>query len=173
MPASEWLLRLLGRKPEAQLRFSRQHWNEMVAELARRGGGYRESGCFLLGRRADGTGRVDRIVYFDDLDPNCLQGAISFDGAAFEPLWSTCRSAGLRVVADAHTHPGSGVGQSTIDRANPMIAQAGHIGIILPNFGQGDIHPRNVGVHEYLGDEGWRSRFGKQADSRIYVGRRP
>ncbi|HEY1588069.1 MAG TPA: hypothetical protein VGH63_20355, partial [Polyangia bacterium] len=116
------------------MRFSRLHkrrslvrlrpelWQELLAELAARGGGVRESGAFLLADAAGDRRRVVRLVYLDDLDPDSLQGGISFRGTAYGALWRICRRGRLTVVADVHTHPGSGVAQSTIDRRNPMIA---------------------------------------------------
>ena len=47
----------------------------MIKELGRRGlNGRREAGAFLLVRHDKGDGPVVRVVYYDDLDPNCLVG---------------------------------------------------------------------------------------------------
>ena len=73
-----------------------------------------------------------RSAYFDDLDPECLVGNIHIRASGFSKLWDLCDVEGLRVVADIHTHPGTSVAQSSIDRANPMIAREGHLALIVP-----------------------------------------
>src|SRR4051812_19069678 len=120
----------------ALLRIRRPDWDAMIAELARRGEGRRESGAFLLGDRNGEPRTITRVVYLDDLDPNCLTGAIEFDGLAYSKLWDICDAEGRRVVGDVHTHPGPSVRQSGTDATNPMIAQAGHVAVIVPHFAQ-------------------------------------
>ena len=116
-----------------------------MRELARRGHGERESGEFLLARAGDDTRRIAACVYFDDIDPTALNGAISIRGEKFVRLWAICKERGMRVIADVHTHPGSGVRQSTIDAANPMVATRGHIGIILPTSLSATLRPSTPG----------------------------
>jgi proteasome lid subunit RPN8/RPN11 len=160
--------RLLGRRRRravaARLVVGRLFWDEMVVELGSRGlDGRREAGAFLLSPR-DGHGiRATRAVYLDDLDPNCLVGSIHFHGSGYSALATICEREQLRVVADVHTHPGSWVGQSDVDRDNPMIALRGHLALILPGYATRPIEPREVGIHEYRGDEGWQSSFGDAA----------
>lgn len=158
-------------KRHSRVRLRPERWQELIAELARRGRGERESGAFLLAA-ADGDRRcVVRCVYLDDLDPNCLNGAISFKGAAYGKLWALCRRERLTVVADVHTHPDRGVGQSPIDRANPMIATAGHVALIVPDYSQSPVFARDVGVHVYRGDHRWTSAFGRESARLLYIGR--
>ena len=38
------------------------------------------------------------------------------------------------MIGDVHTHPGRGVHQSGIDAANPMVAQKGHVALIVPRL---------------------------------------
>ena len=98
--------------------------------------GRRESGAFLLGSRRGVRRRIERFVYYDDLDPHALDsGIVDLDGAAFGALWSLCRSTGLSVVADVHTHPDRAFFSGT-DRANPMIAELGHLALVLPTYAQ-------------------------------------
>src|SRR5687767_9176431 len=98
-------------------------WHACLRELALRGGGYRESGAFLLGVERQAAVRprreIRRFVCYDDLDPCSLDsGIIDFDGVGYNPLWALCRSTGLKVVADVHTHPGPAF-QSHSDKRNP------------------------------------------------------
>ena len=72
---------------DALLRMRRSDWETMIIELRRRGHGRRESGAFLLADRDGAPTTVTRVVYLDDLDPNCLTGGISFDGLAYSKLW--------------------------------------------------------------------------------------
>jgi proteasome lid subunit RPN8/RPN11 len=144
-------------------------WRWLVTELARRGRGERESGAFLLARTERSPRRVADVVFFDDLDPAALNGAISIRGEAFARLWEICEQRGMRVIADVHTHPGAGVRQSPTDAANPMVARSGHVAIIVPNFGNGSPRPHQVGFHIYEGDRTWRSEFGRQAATLLEV----
>jgi proteasome lid subunit RPN8/RPN11 len=154
----------------SRLRFTRGVWAELIDELARRGRGERESGAFLLADADGERRRVVRCVYLDDLDPTCLNGAISFKGTAYGKLWALCRRERLTVVADVHTHPGGGVGQSATDRANPMIAKAGHIAVIVPDFAQSTFQAEDLGVHVYHGDHRWTSWFGRDVTKLVYIG---
>ena len=132
-------------------------------------GGNRESGAFLLAPREEAARRVMRVVYFDDLDSECLVGGIHIRGAAFSRLWDICAEEELRVIADVHTHPSSWVGQSCTDRANPMIAMEGHLALIVPDYGSRLVHAREVGVHEYRGHRGWTSWFGSSAERMLRI----
>jgi hypothetical protein len=136
----------------------------MVTELGRRGlNGAREAGAFLLTPR-DGAGRrVTRIVYLDDLDPSCLVGGIHFHGSGYSALATICEREQLCVLADVHTHPSTWVGQSAVDRDNPMLALRGHLAIILPDCATRPTEPHEVGIHEYRGEDGWQSSLGSRA----------
>jgi proteasome lid subunit RPN8/RPN11 len=135
-------------------------WRRLCLELERRGEHRREAGAFLLGPADDvqavsTAGSVTEIVYYDDLDAHCLRGGIHLDGSAFPKLWDHCRMHGLRVVADVHTHPGTGVAQSRIDGTNPMIAIPGHIALIIGEFARSPVKPAAVGIHIYRGNHEW------------------
>jgi proteasome lid subunit RPN8/RPN11 len=157
-----------GRK--ALLRMRRADWEAMVRELGRRGDGVREAGAFLLGDR-QGDGRtITQVVYLDDLDPNCLTGGIEFDGLAYSKLWDICDAAHRRVIGDVHTHPNRSVRQSGTDAANPMIAQAGHVALIVPDFAAHPISAGEVGVHRYEGAS-WETCTGNAAERRLCIRR--
>lgn len=161
-----WGLR--GRRSLVRMR--RANWNALVAELGARGRGRSESGAFLLADRAGDRRLVNRVVYLDDLDPECLQGGIHFDGRAYSKLWDICDAEGRRVVADVHTHPGPDVRQSSIDAENPMVAQPGHIALIVPDLATRPIAPHEVGVHQYDGER-WTTWMGTAAAKRLFVRR--
>lgn len=149
------------------LSIARWRWRGMTREIARRGRGERESGAFLLGPTNSDVRRVARCVFFDDLDPDALNGAISIRAQAFNTLWEICRKDGLRVLADVHTHPGQNVNQSYTDQTNPMVAQRGHIAIILPRFAEPRPRLDELGLHVYEGNGVWTSYLREQARSRI------
>lgn len=157
--------------PVALIRIDSETWNELFDELARRGGGTRESGAFLLGDRGVSPARATDIVYFDDLDEKALNGAIHLRAHAFSRLWRLCRERGLSVIADIHTHPSSWVQQSSTDRANPMVARVGHIGLIAPDFARGSRESADLGVHLYEGESGWRAHVGAEAAELLIVER--
>jgi len=142
----------------------------MVKELGRRGRGNRESGAFLLGDRSGDRRTVTRVVYLDDLDPNCLQGGIEFDGLAYSKLWDLCDAEQRVVIGDVHTHPKQWVGQSGIDAENPMVAQNGHVAVIVPNYATRPVQGSDAGVHRYDG-RGWSSWTDKDAAKRLFIRR--
>ncbi len=156
--------------PDHRLSCSSRLWCILLCELARRGGGHRESGAFLLGKRLGGRRVIDRFICYDDLDPHCLDsGIVVFDGAGYGPLWQHCRKAQLEVVADVHTHRGP-ARQSAADRDHPMIAMPGHAALIVPGFAQRSVGAGELGVYEYLGDHRWQSYDGKAAGRFFYIG---
>lgn len=134
------------------------YWLEIVAELRRRGQDRHEAGVFLLGVVRDGRRAVQAAIYYDELDPDAYAtGVCVLHGDAFAKLWALCRERKLTVVADAHTHAGPG-NQSEADRTNPMVARAGHIAIIVPDFAHWPIRQHRLGVYEYRGQHEWIDR---------------
>lgn len=142
--------------PRHELSCSWWLWRRLIRDLRSRGKNYqRESGAFLLGR--SGRSRIVSFVLYDDLDPNCLDtGIVHFDGRHFGTLWEICKSSGLVVIADVHTHPGSSE-QSKSDQAHPMITRAGHIALILPRFAADPVDRREIGIYRYQGGGQWET----------------
>ena len=146
---------LHGARPKPRLSCRGSVWRRGVAELARRTGGYRESGAFLLGAPNEKRRRIETFLFYDDLDPHCFRhGIVEFDGRKLGELWSYCRHHGLTVVADVHVHPGD-FHQSPTDQHNPMIPEAGHMALILPYFAERCTLPGQIGIYEYLGNRRW------------------
>lgn len=135
------------------LMIRRHVWWALVRQLRVRGRGERESGAFLLGHRSSGNSVVKSFVCYDDADPKALDtGIVIIRSQGFKRLWSICRTRGLEVLADAHTHGDEAPRQSSTDRDNPVIAEPGHVALIIPSFAQ--ISPYGFGrtaVYEYLG----------------------
>lgn len=147
------LVRLvIGKSPE--LICSKDIWDAGVTELHRRTFGRRESGAFLLGKKGR-MRRIEEFVFYDDIDPCSLDsGIVIIDGRRLGALWAHCRDTGYEVVADVHVHP-RGYRQSKSDKANPIIAEKGHVALILPDFAKGSNQPGKIGVFRYLGDRKW------------------
>jgi hypothetical protein len=150
-----------------------RRYRRLLTELERRGRGKREAGAFLLANArgtsvGDSPAVVVDVAYYDDLDPNSLTGGITFGADGYTALGALCGSAKLVAVADIHTHPSRFVQQSTIDATNPMVAIAGHVAVIVPNYAIGTITPTDLGVHEFLGAGAWRSTYGDDA-ARVFV----
>ncbi|WP_419554506.1 hypothetical protein [Candidatus Poriferisodalis sp.] len=118
-----------------------------------------------------GSRTVAHVEYFDDLDPACLRGHIEIEGHAFSKLWDICEARQLTVIADVHTHSGSSVQQSYIDRDNPMVARVEHVALIVPHLATRRVKPRHVGVHQYFGNGEWASWFGRNAARRLSIRR--
>lgn len=156
--------------PEHRLSCATSLWRTGLGELRRRTAGEHESGAFLLGLRDGERNTIRRFVYYDDLDPHALEsGIVVFDGAGYGPLWQLCRETGLTVVADVHVHGGA-ARQSATDRDNPMVAQPGHIALIVPDFAARICKPADLGIYEYAGEHRWQDRSGNQAARFFYVG---
>jgi hypothetical protein len=146
---------VFGSPPE--LLCSATIWNAGIDELRRRSGGIRESGAFLLGKK---TKRrvIEEFVFYDDIDPHSLStGIVIIDGRTLGSLWQHCRDTGRRVIADMHIHPG-GFAQSHSDMHNPIIAEVGHIAMIIPDFAARARQPGGIGVYEYRGARSWKDR---------------
>jgi proteasome lid subunit RPN8/RPN11 len=146
-------------------------WRRLTRALRSRGlRGRRESGAFLLGVRSEGAARITDFILYDDLDPNCLSsGIIHFDGRYFSELWAICAQRGLVVVADVHTHP-MGASQSSSDRTHPMIAEKGHIALIIPNFASAPARRRELGIYRYSGARTWHTIPGSECASFVHLG---
>ena len=140
----------------SKLRIPLWVWFYLLRTLRKRGGGYKESGAFLLAK--NGTNKVTSFIAYDDLDPRCLdEGIVIFQGHGFIFLWNHCEENSLHVIADVHTHGGIPARQSESDRTNPMISRKGHIALILPNFARNHFLVRTgIGIYEYLGNHLWR-----------------
>jgi hypothetical protein len=161
--------RLLARRHE--LSCSWRLWRRLLPDLRARGRGVRESGAFLLGQ-VDNRGRrriVDYLLY-DDLDPHALDtGIIHLNGSHFGKLWDLCAERSVMVVADVHTHPG-GSEQSQSDRAHPIIARAGHIALIVPNFAAAPVDVSAVGIYRYGGGGRWQTILARQRRQFFSIG---
>lgn len=158
-------------RPEHRLSCPPTLWRQMIQELHRRGENRRESGAFLLGRTHRGRRHIERVAYYDDLDPASLDtGIVVFRRAGYEPLYTLCHELGLTVVADVHTHGGC-PRQSETDRVHPMIPTSGHIGLIVPDFARRLVTPEDLGLYEYQGQHRWHDRGGQAARRFFYIGR--
>ena len=156
--------------PEHRLTCPATLWRQIVSELDRRGERWHEAGAFLLGVEKNGRLEVKSAVYYDDLDANAYStGVCVLYGDAFSALWARCRADRLTVVADVHTHPGTG-SQSHADKTNPMVARAGHIAIIVPDFARWPIRDSRMGIYEYQGQYEWINRSPDRARDFFYTG---
>lgn len=151
------------------LRFAAPKWQMLLSELHRRTRGIHESGAFLLGRIGEDGRAVEHIVYYDELDPKAYRtGVVVMHGASFGPLWDLCRSRKLSVVADIHVHP-EGAWQSIADRDNPMIAQRGHLALIVPYFARPPVQLETLGFFEYQGAHRWRDLSGRHIGRHLHI----
>jgi hypothetical protein len=157
---------------------------ELMSELARRGRGTRESGAFLLTNPASqpadvggtdgGWQAVTAVAYYDDLDPGCLTGNITFTADGYTALAALCRRDGLQIAADIHAHPGRWVRQSQTDAAHPMVALPGHLALIVPHYARWPVEISDLGAHHYRGGGKWTSRYGSDVASVLRLaGHRP
>lgn len=156
--------------PDRQISCSVWLWRQGLMELRRRGKNRHESGAFLLGHKRENKRKIARFIYYDDLDPHCLDtGIVVLDGSVFGKLWKICRDMDMEVVADVHTHPGLPF-QSYTDQSNPMIGVPGHIAIIVPNLARRITGAAKLGIYQYLGDHRWQAHLKKAASRFFYIG---
>lgn len=156
--------------PEHRLSCSPRLWDQLIGQLHARGHGRHESGAFLLGIERESRREVREIVYYDELDPMAYAtGVCVLHGPSFARLWAMCRERKLSVVADVHTHPRDAF-QSVADRTNPMVATAGHIAIIVPDFASGPDLKKRIKIYEYRGQHEWTDRSPGKASTFLYTG---
>jgi hypothetical protein len=156
--------------PEHRVNCRFSLWKQIVIELARRGGHTHEAGVFLLGVEKNGRREVTETVFYDDLDPNVYAtGVCVLHGEAFAKLWALCREKKLTVVADIHAHPGAAF-QSHSDKTNPMVAKAGHIAIIIPDFARWPVPAERLGIFEYRGQHQWIDHSPPRSGTFLYTG---
>lgn len=137
-----------------------QLWAALIQHLRYQGAGVRESGAFLLGHKAERGRVVSKVLPYEQLQADALQDDyVELTAASFAKLWDLCRHEGLSVVADVHTHR-LGSGQSRSDRANPMVALAGHVAFIVPQFAQGNVRLQDLGMYVYEGNHKWAAFSG-------------
>ncbi|SCG60038.1 hypothetical protein [Micromonospora halophytica] len=156
----------------ARLTIAPDLFDVLLAGLAERGQGNRESGAFLLTDRTHPEEElpqpVTAIAFYDDLDPDCLTGRIDFHAAGYTALQDLCRRDGLRVVGDIHTHPAHRVQQSRVDATHPMVARDGHVALIAPHFAAGVTDVSQLGVHLRVKGT-WASFYREQAAELLLV----
>lgn len=153
-----------------RLSCSRRLWRHLLTELERRSEGRHESGAFLLGAMQKNQREVQGFIFYDDVDPRAYAtGVCILHGDAFAKVWAECRRRKMTVVADAHTHPEAAF-QSWSDKANPMIARAGHIAIIIPNFARRPIQMTEIRIYEYRGQHKWIDRSPLHSPGYMYTG---
>jgi proteasome lid subunit RPN8/RPN11 len=145
---------LFARPPE--LAIPSDLWVELISGLRERGRFERESGAFLLGGKT-GPRVVRSVVFYDEIDPHAFDhGICIIDGSYMADLWKICRERGETVLADVHTHPGASY-QSESDRLHPMIAEPGHIALIIARFAANPVSIKETGFYRYLGEFRWSS----------------
>lgn len=157
--------------PRHELSCSWLLWRRLTIALRARGRNRtRESGAFLLGRQEDGRKRIVDFILYDDVDPECLEsGIVRFDGRFFGAVWARCAQLHLSVVADIHVHPGRS-DQSESDRRHPIIARAGHLALILPNFAAAPVRRDGIGIYRYQGSKRWSIVPFRSRREFLYIG---
>lgn len=139
-------------------------WATLIQHLSQQGKGVCESGAFLLGHKIDGSRAVTRVLPYEQLQADALHDDyVALTAASFAKLWAVCRQEGLSVVADVHTHR-FGAGQSRSDRANPMVAIAGHVAFIVPRFARGTLRLQDIGTYVYQGNHQWAAYSGTEVN---------
>lgn len=151
------------------LEFQAGLWPALIQHLRQQGSGVRESGAFLLGHKGTSAKVATRFLPYEQLQADALHDDyVALSAASFATLWDICRKHGLSVVADVHTHR-LGAQQSRSDRANPMVALAGHIAFIVPKFAQGQVRLGDLGMYVYQGNHQWATYSGRDVENLVTI----
>lgn len=151
------------------LEVPRALYDALIRDLAASGAGVKEAGAFLLGEQCNiGARRVTSYLMYDTIAPVSSRAHkyVTLTGEDMARAWDHCYRTGLQVVGDVHTHP-AWPQQSDSDRAHPMVSVAGHVALIVPFFAQRQPRPADLGVHLFLGEGRWHSRFGAHAEEAL------
>jgi proteasome lid subunit RPN8/RPN11 len=146
-------------------------YGTLIGDLAVSGRGVKEAGAFLLGElHHDGRRLVTTYLMYDVVAPESSRAHnyVALTGEEMARAWDQCYRMGMQVVADVHTHP-AGPSQSGSDRAHPMVSVPGHVALIVPHFALRGPMPADLGVHLFLGEGRWHSRFGADAAEAIHL----
>jgi proteasome lid subunit RPN8/RPN11 len=144
--------------------------DQLLEHLRRQGSAVRESGAFLLGTTNDVHRLAVTFLPYEALQADALnEDFVVLSAESFSKLWAECGRLNYSVVADVHTHR-FGPQQSPSDRANPMMALAGHMALIVPRFAQGRVEAVDIGVHVYRGAHRWTSYFGQDVHRVLRIG---
>ena len=155
--------------PERPIHFQRGLWARCLDGLRQRSGEH-EAGAFLLGTTDPRQCTVTRVVYYDELDANAYStGVCVLYADSFERLWRMCRERGLSGACGRRQSP-TGAGQSPSDRNNPMVAQAGHVAIIVPNYARVRVWRHRLGLYRYRGAHQWDNLSGWSARHTLRTG---
>lgn len=145
-------------------------YDQLIHELAASGRGVKESGAFLLGTNDGRIRKASSYLMYETIAPvsSGEHDYVALTALEMAAAWDHCYRVGLEVVADVHTHP-LGPAQSLSDRAHPIVSVAGHVALIVPQFGMRDPTPADLGVHVFHGDGRWMSMFGEQARAAVVI----
>lgn len=133
-------------------------WLTLTWGLRKKGERKRESGAFLISK--NGSDKISKIVFYDELDPNAFKsGIIVFDGKYYSKLDKILQDFDGIVIADIHTHPIScSTQQSDSDKNHPMCRLKGHIAFIAPNYASNLLlMPKDCGAYLYEGSFQWKT----------------
>ncbi len=106
-----------------------------------------EAGCFWYGIRDDEKAVVALLGV--PRQRNYPQH-FEIDGDDLAALTEAACASGLVVVAQLHSHPGNDVNQSPWD--DLRVVSQNVFSLVLPNYGEGGCHLRDIGVHRFQQD---------------------
>lgn len=136
---------------------ARELWVETWVGLRNRGKGLRESACIWGGRREGDADSAQSVIFLDDL-PGVHAGARyhQMSRPTIDALFRILRDRREMIVTDIHTHPGDWVDLSPTDAEHPIEFRRGLPALVIPYFAKSAPTTDGLGLHEYLGDGGWR-----------------
>lgn len=144
-------------------------WLRTWGGLRTRGAGIKESAAVWAGSRQNDLERVDGVYFLDDYAGGEQHRAYHrVPVEALARFFADLRRDRRVILADLHTHPGSWVGLSPLDKENPIEFRKGLPAIVLPCFAQGKPSFGNCGVHLYEGEGRWR-RLAQCDKNRLFI----
>ncbi|MEQ6390317.1 Mov34/MPN/PAD-1 family protein [Bacillaceae bacterium S4-13-58] len=131
-------------------------WSKTQTGLASRGAGKRESACIWVGHREKHRWIVKGIIFLDDIPGTIANKRFHHTpNVVIQQIYELLRKEGFQIIADVHTHPALNVEMSELDKSHPTEFRIGFLSLILPNYGYPPITLKNIGFHEYLGNDKW------------------
>lgn len=83
-------------------------------------------------------------------DADTHSGAVHTSAAANARTLEAIVGTPLRLLGQAHSHPGAHVQHSATDDAETFARFEGMISVVVPYFGRYGLHPDECGIHRYL-----------------------
>jgi len=95
---------------------------------------------------------------------------VAIDGDELFRLNVWLHKAGLQLIAQIHSHPGSAYHSSTDDDMS-VVTRVGALSIVVPDFAAGVFDLSTIAVHRLAKDGGWKKLSKKEVKQLLQIGK--